>query len=219
MVHRYNPDIHQRRSVRLKGYDYAASGAYFITICAHERECLFGEVKEGGMTLNAVGSAIVTCWQQIPVHFSNVVMDAFVVMPNHFHAVLHITDATVGAKQGASASPGSDGIHVDENVNFVKGGNKGEADESCASPLRPQGTQRGSLSAIVQNFKSVSTRKINVLRDNPGCPVWQRNYYEHVIRDEADYNRIAEYVTTNPQRWIEDKLHPNNYGAGNNSNP
>ncbi|MGA7829147.1 MAG: transposase [Geobacteraceae bacterium] len=208
MIRRYNPDIHHRRSVRLKGYDYAATGAYFITICAHERESLFGEVIEGGMMLNAVGSAVVTCWQNTSGHFSNVEMDTFVVMPNHFHAVLKITDSTVGAKQGVSASPGFECISEYERGDFVKGGNKGEAGESCASPLRPQGTQRGSLGAIVQNFKSVSTRKINVLRDNPGVPVWQRNYFEHVIRDERELEHLRRYIRENPLKWDLDENNP-----------
>lgn len=130
MVHRYNPDIHRRRSVRLKSHDYRVAGAYFVTICSFQRECLFGEVIEGGMMLNAVGSAVVTCWQNIPGHFLNVEMDTFVVMPNHFHAVLHITDSTVGAKQGVSASPGSEGVCGYEREASVNDDNKGEADES-----------------------------------------------------------------------------------------
>ena len=208
MVPRYNPELHRRRSVRLESYDYRAAGAYFVTICSFQRQCLFGEVVEGGMMLNAVGSAVVTCWQNIPGHFSNVEIDTFVVMPNHFHAVLHITDSTVGAKQAVSASPGSEGDGVGENGNSVKGGNKGEAGESFASPLRPQGTQRGSLGAIVQNFKSVSTRKINVLRDNPGCPVWHRSYYEHVVRNERELEHLRRYIRENPLKWELDENNP-----------
>jgi REP element-mobilizing transposase RayT len=130
-------------------------------------------------------------------------LDEFVIMPNHFHGIMDII-GPVGAKQGSSASPG-----------FEKVGNndgdptKGEAGESFASPLR-DGTVSGSLGAIIQNFKSVSTRKINKLRDNPGCPVWQRNYYEHVIRNETDLANIRQYIANNPLKWDLDENNPAN---------
>jgi REP element-mobilizing transposase RayT len=136
-------------------------------------------------------------------------------MPNHFHAIMDITasesadakDATnVGAKQGSSASPG-----FENYGNNIGNSNKGEAGESFASPLR-DGTVSGSLGAVIQNFKSVSTRKINRMRNNSGCPVWQRNYYEHVIRNEDDLANIRQYIANNPLKWDLDENNPVNAG-------
>ena len=209
----YNPDIHNRHSIRLRGYDYASGGAYFVTLCTFQRECRFGEVVDGGLRLNEVGIAADACWRTITRHFPHVRLDEFVVMPNHLHAVLHIAEsegALVGAKQGASASPdfGVDGSKGDGN-------NKGEAGESFASPLQslkpiPRGTKAGSLGALIQNYKSVSTRNINKIRNNHGVPVWQRNYYEHVIRDEDDLRNIRRYIAENPLKWDLDENNPAN---------
>ena len=209
----FNPDIHHRRSIRLREYDYRSAGAYFVTICSFQRECLFGEVVDGQMSLNGLGLAVEACWRAISNHFPDVQLDEFVIMPNHFHAILNITNseseeakgaAIVGAKQGVSASPGFDNCGNNDGDC-----NKGEAGEAFASPLR-DGTVPGSLGAIIQNFKSVSTRKINKMRDNPGCPVWQRNYYEHVIRNEADLDNIRQYIANNPLKWDLDENNPAN---------
>lgn len=127
----FNPDIHHRRSHRLQGYDYRDAGAYFVTICSFQRECLFGEVVEGVVRLNEAGLSVVRNWQNIPLFFPHVELDEFVVMPNHFHAILHITETLVGAKQGVSASPGSDGV-CGKNAGNA---DKGEAGVSFALPL------------------------------------------------------------------------------------
>jgi hypothetical protein len=101
---KYNPEKHHRRSIRLKGYDYTSSGAYFITICTHQRECLFGEIVDGGMRLNAIGFAIQAYWQRLPLHFA-VGLDAFIVMPNHIHGILILTDTPCrGAACGQDSS-------------------------------------------------------------------------------------------------------------------
>jgi len=161
------------------------------------------------MQLNDCGSVVAKCWQAISAHFPHIRLDDFAVMPNHFHGVLHITGsvgAFVGAKQGVSASPGFGDDDDDKGD-----GNKGEAGESFASPLR-DGTVPGSLGAIIQNFKSISTRKINKLRDNPVAPVWQRNYYEHVIHNEDDLANIRQYIADNPLKWDLDENNPTNAG-------
>ncbi|MBT1072789.1 transposase [Geobacter chapellei] len=193
----YNSAIHHRRSIRLRAFDYRSNGTYFITICAFQRESLFGEVVDGDMRLNRLGMAVDACWQSIANHFPNVQLDEFVIMPNHFHGIMNIV-GHVGAKQGSSASPGF-GIEG----NNVGNCNKGEAGEAIASPLR-DGTVSGSLGAVIQNFKSISTRKINKIRNNPGCPVWQRNYYEHIIRSESDLTNIRQYIANNPLKWDMD---------------
>lgn len=195
----FNPDIHHRRSIRLKDYDYSQGGAYFVTICAWQRECLFGEIVNGEMMLNDMGRIIETVWSVLPEHFINIHLDEYMIMPNHFHGILHI-DVFVGVKQDSPALPAFDLRRT-----------KGKADEALALPLhRLRGSVSGSLCSIVQNFKSVSTRKINIVRNSPGCPVWQRNYYERVIRNENELSRAREYIVNNPLKWAIDKENPVN---------
>ena len=186
---RFDPEKHHRRSIRLKGHDYSQPGAYFVTICTRDQECLFGHVVNGEMRLNDAGEIAQRCWEEIPRHFPLVELDAFVVMPNHVHVIIVIQG------RGEASVP----LHVSK-----------ERPGSDASPLRqrPNGTQPGSLSAIVQNFKSISTRRMNAARSTPGTPVWQRGFYEHVVRDEEELRAIREYVLGNPARWDEDENNP-----------
>jgi putative transposase len=186
---RFDPEKHHRRSIRLKGHDYSQPGAYFVTICTRDQACLFGHVVNGEMRLNDAGEIAQRCWEEIPRHFPLVELDAFVVMPNHVHGIIVIQG------RGEASVP----LHVSK-----------ERPGSDASPLRqrPNGTQPGSLSAIVQNFKSISTRKMNAARSTPGTPVWQRGFYEHVVRDEEELRAIREYVLGNPARWDEDENNP-----------
>lgn len=148
--------------------------------------------SNGEMHLNDAGEIARRCWEDIPHHFPSVELDAFVVMPNHMHGIIVITGPCKGEASDFDRSrntqiPGSD-----------------------ASPLRPRpnGTQPGSLPAIVQNFKSVSTRKINAARGAPGTPVWLRNYYEHIVRNEQELMAIREYILGNPAQWDDDENNP-----------
>jgi REP element-mobilizing transposase RayT len=201
----YNPEIHHRHSIRLKDYDYSQAGAYFVTICAWQRECLFGEIVNGEMVLNDMGQIVNLVWSALPEHFTSIQLDEYLIMPNHFHGILHINETIevvggVGVKQGSSALPA-----------FDLRGIKGKAGEALALPLPPlRGSASGSLCSIVQNYKSVSTRKINKLRNNPGCAVWQRNYYERVIRNEDVLFRAREYIVNNPMKWELDRENPIN---------
>jgi REP element-mobilizing transposase RayT len=188
----YDSQKHQRRSIRLPGYDYSLAGAYFVTICTHERECLLGQVEDGAMLLSGYGRIVEQCWRALPHHFPGVELDAFVVMPNHVHGIIMITAPCRGeafARQKHAMSPG-----------WV----------ANASPLqsRPYGTKTYSLGAMVQNFKSVSSRRINQVRLTPGAPVWQRNYYEHIVRNEDELNSIRQYVLGNPTLWEKDENNP-----------
>ncbi|MDD2366040.1 MAG: transposase [Desulfuromonadaceae bacterium] len=175
----YNSDIHHRRSVRLPEYDYAAAGAYFVTVCVHERECQFGEIVDGVMMLNHAGHIVEAEWIKSGELRSEIVIGEYVVMPNHFHGIV--------------------------NLNVTGTASRAPTIERFGKPVI------GSLPTIVRSFKSAVTKRINIHRATPGCPVWQRNYYEHVIRDDADYKRIAEYITDNPLRWVEDRLHPDKF--------
>ncbi|BBM69293.1 transposase [Rhodothermus marinus] len=182
----YKFQRHHRRSIRLKGYDYTQPGAYFVTICTHGRAPLFGDVVDWEMRLNDMGEIVRACWHEIPDHFQHVELDAFVVMPNHVHCIVCIVD-NVGATH---ASP----LH--------------------ASPRRnkPRGPAPGSIGAIVGAFKSAVTQRINQRCGTPGTSVWQRNYYEHIIRTERALNAIRRYIAENPLHWHLDRYNP--YATG-----
>jgi REP element-mobilizing transposase RayT len=226
---KYNPDKHHRRSVRLKGYDYTQAGAYFITICTQGRECLFGEVADDEMHLNEYGRIVRDVWFDLPNHVSNVVLDAFVVMPNHVHGIVVIVNGDVvgvGVDGADSVGAGSVGAGS-EPAPTVTTTTTAEpaptattttpAPTTTAEPT-PTPTKRHGLPEIVRQFKTFSARRINEHRGTTGTPVWQRNYYEHIIRDDASLNRIRQYILNNPIKWALDKENPV-LGAGLESTP
>jgi REP element-mobilizing transposase RayT len=193
---RFDPAIHRRRSIRLQGYDYSQAGAYFVTICAHERQSLFGEIADGAMRMNDFGRIVMAEWLRSIEIRQEIEMGECVVMPNHFHGIVVIKE-DAGRRGDRPVAPTITGRPV--------------APATTVRPVAPAGPQSKSIGALMAGFKSAVTKRINEMRNTPRFPVWQRNYYDHVIRDDADYNRIAEYIVSNPQRWIEDKLHPHNY--------
>jgi putative transposase len=168
---KFDPKIHHRRSIRLKGYDYSQSGAYFVTMVTHQRECLFGEVVDREMILNDFGKIADEFWRVIPDHFPNVELGAHIVMPNHVHGIIAIT---VGATH--------------------------------ASPLPKNGTKPGSLGVIVGSYKSAVTKRIN--RKYTATKIWQRNFYEHIIRNDDDMECIWNYIESNPIMWADDDENP-----------
>ncbi len=196
---KHDSDQHRRRSIRLPDYDYAQAGGYVVTICAHDRACLFGEIVDAEMHLNALGQIVEACWRQIPHHFPQTVLDAFVVMPNHVHGIIMIVDDPVGARH---ASPWT--THISPRATHA----------SRPLPARPAGPVRGSLGAIVGAFKSAAAKRINLLRATPGAPVWQRNTYEHIIRDDRSLDRHRRYVLDNPARWAWDRENPARIRSG-----
>ena len=180
----YDPEKHHRRSIRLKGYDYTRAGAYFITIVTQNRACLFGAVVEGRMRLNPLGQIVQECWLAIPDHFPHALLDEFVIMPNHLHGIIVLQEMenSVGARHAAPREPRL---------------------EEFGKPVA------GSIPTIVRSFKSAATKHINEYRGTPGAPVWQRNYYEHIIRNDRSLHRIRGYIATNPLRWHLDRnIHP-----------
>ncbi len=180
--------LHRRRSIRLAGYDYTQNGAYFVTICTYQRRCLFGEIVGEEMQRNWCGEIAAACWQAIPNHFAAVKLDAFVVMPNHVHGIILIDtpDSTMESAQG-------DGVGAQH-----------------AAPLRthPHVVQSGSLSAIVRSYKSAVANQINACHQTPGKRIWQRNYYEHIVRNDRALNAIREYILFNPAHWAFDRENP-----------
>ena len=193
------PGNRRRRSIRLLGYDYTQPGAYFVTICAHERQHLFGEVVDGQMRLSSAGRVVDWYWRRLPQHFPHVRLDAHMVMPNHAHVILWIVDAV-----GATHSPTISG----QTVNAVPTDGPDQTQRvlgNASSPLRPNGPAPGSVGAIIGNFKSVTTRRINKMNHTPGDPVWQRNFYERIVRNERALHAIRQYIADNPARWHLDR--------------
>ncbi|WP_029215059.1 transposase [Kallotenue papyrolyticum] len=183
---RYDPNRHHRRSIRLPGYDYTQPGAYFVTICTHERAHLFGQVVDEGMVLNALGEIARQCWLAIPDHFPHATLDTFVIMPNHAHGIIWIVDDD-GAKNVGAKNVGA--------KNF--------------SPLRsdeqPHGTSK-TIGSIIRGFKIGVTKWAR--QHTTVHTVWQRNYYEHIIRDERALTAIRQYILDNPRRWHLDRYNP-----------
>jgi len=196
-----NPEKHHRHSIRLKGYDYSRPGYYFITIVTHNRECLFGEVVDGEMKLNTFGKIVEYHWRIIPRHFPFTQLDEYQFMPNHMHGIIIIT-THVGAMHSGKINL-SDDNSVPENASPLQ--TNGNHHSGNAPSQRPIGTKPGSLSAIIQNFKSITTRKINRIRHAQGTHLWQRNYWEHIIRDENELNRIRHYIINNLRKWYDDR--------------
>ncbi|GEO04805.1 hypothetical protein AAE02nite_24690 [Adhaeribacter aerolatus] len=191
----YNPQIHHRRSIRLSGYDYSQAGAYFITLCTHNREHLFGEVVGGTMHLNEYGKIAANEWARTPEIRPQVALDVYVIMPNHMHGILiiHSRDESHSSQTHLPNSHSSQ-THSPQSHSA----NKGESDSPPRSPS-------DTIGAMVRGYKSAVTKNINLIC--PGTVVWQRNYYEHIIRNEQAYQTISEYIVNNPSKWNSDKFY------------
>ncbi len=185
----YDPTKHNRKTIRLKEFDYSQPGAYFVTVVTHGRLCLFGEIQDCEMHLNQFGQIVRRAWLDLPKHYKQVESGAFCIMPNHVHGIIILNDDNVGA-----------GLHVGQN-NCVNMHFNSRGDHT--SPSRPAPTKT-PLSEIIRALKSFSARRINARRKMVGKPVWQRNYYEHVIRNEDDFRRIQHYIESNPANWNSD---------------
>jgi len=189
-----NPENSQnrfhRRSIRMKGYDYSQPGAYFITICTHQNHSLFGKIVDGEMQLNDLGKVVQFTWDDLVNHVDNIELGPFITMPNHIHGIIQIIAPDVGAdiNKGASVGAGSEPARTE--------------------PAPTTTTAQPPLSEIVRQFKTFSARRVNSLRKSTGEPVWQRNYYEHIIRNDKSFQTIGEYILTNPIQWENDRYYP-----------
>jgi len=192
-MNNYNPNIHHRHSIRLSGYDYSQEGLYFITICVQDRKCLFGKIVgvenlQPKMILNDAGKIADNCWLEIPEHFPNAVLHEHIVMPNHIHGIIELI------KSGShNDSESNNGVQIFE-------------------PRRNQFQKiiPHSIGSIVRGYKIGVTKWFRnntvVVQNFEPQPIWQRNYYEHIIRDEKSYQRISEYIINNPKNWKEDNF-------------
>jgi REP element-mobilizing transposase RayT len=184
----FNPDIHHRRSIRLRDYDYASAGAYFVTICTQGRECLFGGIDGETMVFNEAGHMVETVWRGLPDRFPGVDLDTFVVMPNHVHFIVFLVGAVLAPPCSSAHAPPPEAVPL------------GKQGAASSAP-----TKTPTLGSIVRAFKSISAIEVNRLLERQGQPLWQRNYYERVIRDDGELHGFREYIHYNPARWADDE--------------
>jgi REP element-mobilizing transposase RayT len=224
------PPDHHRRSIRLQGYDYSQAGAYFITICTHQPAPLFGHIvgagftpaQKGEMQLNQLGQIACDQWQKIPTRFKNIELGEFVVMPNHVHGIIIINETQL---VGAGFTPAFD----DETPRFGVGAGFTPAlddktprvgvgagftpafDDKIPSAGQPQGSPlRKTIGELVGTYKSIVANeclKIYKTKNETMGKLWQRNYYEHIIRDQKSYQEITHYILNNPAQWKQDTLY------------
>jgi REP element-mobilizing transposase RayT len=166
--------------MRLENYDYSQAGLYFVTICSKDRKCIFGKINDGIMVLNPNGINANQCWCEIPDHYQNIYLDAFIIMPNHIHGIIEISDRfqPVGKRHAASLPVCEIKTHT--------------------------------LGMVIGSFKSAVSRQINMINNTPGAEIWQRNFYDHIIRDDNSLQRIRGYIEANPYRWPFDNENPEN---------
>jgi REP element-mobilizing transposase RayT len=177
----------RRNSLRLKGFDYSTDGAYFITICTNNRICYFGEVANGQMNLNNPGSLVKESWIELPEHFKDIVLDEFVVMPNHVHGIIIILKELKELQENNRG----------KNYSYNKGSmNQIPTGTALYYPLI-------TISLIIRYYKAKTSK---VLHDKGNLDFrWQRNFYDHIIRNETDFKNIQEYIFNNPQQWEFDR--------------
>lgn len=208
----YNPNIHHRKSIRLKGYDYSQVGLYFITICTQNRECLFGDIKNGDIILNDAGEMVKHWYYELNNKFNDIKCHTMVVMPNHFHCIIENVGTNVGADlrvcpidaDALRVCPNDCPNNTDEHVGAIVHDNSMRDNilgEHTGSPLRD----------VVRWFKTMTTNYyIRGVKQNDWAPferkLWQRNYWEHIIRTPDEYQNITQYIINNPQQWENDKL-------------
>ncbi len=209
---KYNPQIHHRQSIRLQGYDYSRAGLYFITICCKDRECLLGTVEAGKMRLNDYGHIAHAYFKNMPHHYPHTQMHEFVVMPNHVHAIIEIMESVSESSVRATTESSVRAI-AESSVRAIAESSVRAMDESPLheSPQQSPPSLRDQrrkmlLSKMVGWYKMNTAKQINIMRQMAGVPLWQRNYHDHIIRNEQSYQTISEYIMYNPARWKDDKF-------------
>ena len=183
-----DPHEPHRRTIRLQDYDYSQPGSYFVTICTQGRKWLFGNVIDGEMHLNTVGTIAQSIWLTLPNRFPHIELDQYVIMPNHLHGIITIVGAQLIAPAGGSGGAKADSI-----------GRPHPAASTGAINCAP------TLGKMIRAYKAVATSQIRstVKADFQ----WQRDYYEHIVRKDGDLDHIRQYIVDNPARWTEDSLY------------
>ena len=213
----YTPTHHHRRTIRLQGYDYSQSGMYFVTICCKDKICRFGKIENGEMMLNNFGEIAYNQWVKLSERYDNVLLDVFQIMPNHIHGIIVLNDVettdkntnTIAANHASAVGAGLAPALVEqphaqtENMNianYVVG-----ATRAGASPA----PTRDTLGNIIGAYKSlVANQCLEIFKSKNEYmnKLWQRNYWERIIRNDNSYQYIANYIINNPENWENDKF-------------
>jgi REP element-mobilizing transposase RayT len=185
----YDPQIHNRQSIRLTGYDYSSPGHYFVTICVKDMVCIFGDVKNGIMGLSKNGLIIQDEWLKTIERRANIHLDEFVVMPNHVHGIIEIVNAGVDNHVGIDCNQS---LH-DETLRHNQ-------------PPHNYGPQSNNLFAIIRGFKGATTKRINEINGNyEHGSIWQSRFYDRIIDTDEQLEIIRWYIKNNPKRWNRDR--------------
>ena len=205
----YNPARHHRRSIRLKGYDYSQAGMYYITICCQDRICRFGEIVRANqndspeMILNKYGQIALMEWEKLPERFPNFALDVYQIMPNHIHGIIVLNEIPVGPV-GAGFTPAPTSQNQYETIAQNNSGKR-----AIARVVRATARVAPTVSDIVGAYKSlVANECLKIFKTNNQTmgKLWQRNYYERIIRDEKSYLEISDYIIKNPANCYRDSL-------------
>ncbi len=228
---RFDYEKHHRRSIRLKGYDYTRNGAYFATLVTQDRSFRFGDVADGVMQPNDAGRMVQTVWDELPTFYPGVLIDKFVVMPNHIHGIIVLVGAGPCACPGPGPCPipggrpiprtgSSCGPDGPSRIGWIgsSGVDRDRSDELGPGPGQAQGPAPTGMAGmtvgdIMHRFKTMTTKRYADGVTQQGWPafrgrLWQRNYYEHIVRDDAAMQRIRRYIGDNPWRWDQDDENP-----------
>jgi putative transposase len=187
------PTLPERKRLRLPTFDYSSQGGYYVTICTHGRLPILANIADGQSVLTDEGRIVSESWSKLPSKYPIVIIDEFVIMPNHIHGILFLQPS-------------------DELT--CRGGLRSSATRPLADMSVPCNPAIVSLSEVIRYFKTTTAKQINILRDTRGQPVWQRNYYEHIIRNEGDLQNIRRYIDDNPAQWAYDQENPDSSPTG-----
>jgi len=196
----FDGEKHHRRSIRLKGFDYTQGNVFFVTICSYQKECIFGSILNGRMVLNENGKCVEKAWLETLARRPAIELDEFVIMPNHFHGIIRILDQRRGTACRAPNACQASGFEIPSRT--MGTARYAPTEPKCEQFGRPVS---GSLPTIIRSFKSSAGKYVNKVRDSLGTPVWQRNYYEHIIRNDDELQKIREYIRWNPENWQSDE--------------
>lgn len=188
---KFNPETHKRNTIRLKEYDYSQAGFYFVTICTKDRENIFGAIENNEMLSNEFGIVINQIINELSTRFKNIIIDKCVIMPNHVHLILQIID--------------DDNKHHNVGVELALPNNANNFNKTIKEKYKGRASSAPTIPKIVQAFKSISTIEINRIKNLSGLLVWQRNYYEHILRNENELFETRKYIEQNPLKWSLDE--------------
>lgn len=180
-----------RKTIRLGGYNYSQAGAYFVTVCSYGDHCIFGSVVDGNVELTPIGQAVRSVWYALPDRFPRLVLDSFVLMPNHLHGIVGLVGEGLALPVGTTPTPEAGG-----------------ASPSRTASNKSAGVRRDSLANVIGAFKSISTITVNRMLRRKGIKLWQRSYHDHIIRNGEDLRKIQQYILENPLMWEMDSKNP-----------